>query len=260
MSAPSYWKNKTYWIVGASAGLGEAIAKDLSAAGANLILSARNDTALLRLSEGLPAPSRVAPCDVADLGSLEKTAQTIGEIDGLIFCAGIYQPLRAQNWSTADIVAMCDVNFTGAARTLSVAIPRLKQSERRHIVLIGSIAGMRGLPGAMGYGASKAGVMHLGQTLNADLGADGWKIQVINPGFIKTRLTDKNTFKMPFIMTPEEAAQRVRKAMQSSRFETYFPTRFAMMFRIMGLLPDKLYYPFIRLLVKPKPTELSKID
>ena len=122
---------------------------------------------------------------------------------------------------------MIDINFTGAVRVLAAVVPRFVESGKGHIVIIGSLSGFRGLSGALGYGASKAGIMHLAENIHADLYSSGVKVQLINPGFIKTRLTDKNDFKMPFIMSAEEAAKNVINAMLSDRFQTNFPRIFS---------------------------------
>jgi short-subunit dehydrogenase len=111
-----------------------------------------------------------------------------------------------------------------------------------HIVLTGSLSGFRGLPGTIGYGASKAGIMYLAESMHADLKSTGVKVQVANPGFIKTRLTDKNDFKMPFIMEPDEAAQIMLDHMKSNGFKRSFPTIFSLFFRVSQFLPDWLYY------------------
>lgn len=256
MSIDNEWTGKTYWIVGASSGLGEALALELSARGASLILSARNEAALFKLAADLPHKAQVIECDVSKTLSVERAFKRVirdAPIDGVIFCAGIYKPMRAQKWDAETVENICNVNFVGAARILGVCIPHLIDQGRGHVALIGSLAGLRGIPAATAYGASKAGLIHMAENLKADLPPEKFKIQVINPGFIKTRLTDQNTFKMPFIMDVEEAATRTRKALESKRFETNYPTRFALMFKILGLLPNFLYFPIVRKFLSTKP-------
>ena len=112
-----------------------------------------------------------------------------------------------------------------------------------HIVLTGSLSGFRGLPGAVGYSASKAGLMALGESLQVDLHGTGVRVQIANPGFIKTRLTDKNAFKMPFLMTPEEAADEMMTLMQDKRaLMRHFPWLFSLLFRVSRLFPNWLYH------------------
>jgi short-subunit dehydrogenase len=113
-------------------------------------------------------------------------------------------------------------------------------------VLTGSLSGFRGLPRALGYGASKSGVMHLAESLRADLRGRNIKVQLVNPGFIRTRLTDKNDFHMPMMMEPHEAAQEVVEHMWTDGFQRSFPTSFSLLFRGSRLLPDWIYYSLFR--------------
>ena len=236
---------KTYWLIGASEGLGRALAIELAKAGARLCLSARNEDRLQALASELPEGTVVAPLDLRDSGSVAEAFKTLPAIDGLIFSAGLYDPMPADAWDADAAEAMADVNFTGAIRVLGHAMPALVKRGEGHIVLIGSVAGLTGLPKAIGYGASKAAVIHLAENLRADLDPQRFKVQVINPGFIETRLTEKNDFKMPFIMSAEEAARRTRRIMESGKFRGYFPRRFAMLFQIGRLLPDWLYFRIV---------------
>lgn len=236
------FKGKRYWIVGASEGLGAAVAHELSAAGAELVLSSRSEDKLTELSAKLPGTSTVLTCDVSDQSSVAAAAQAAGKIDGMVYLAGLYWPQAAADWNAEEVNAMCDVNFTGAARVLSQIVPQMAARDHGHIVLTGSLSGFRGLPGATGYAASKAGVMAMAECLQADLHKTGVKVQLVNPGFIKTRLTDKNDFKMPFIMEPEEAARIVVRHMASNRFQKSFPTLFSLLFRLSRFLPDGVYY------------------
>jgi len=237
---------RTYWLVGASEGLGRALAVELSAAGAALCLSARNRARLEELASCLPGKAFAAPCDVSSTKSVATAFANLPPLDGVIVNAGVYEPTCALAWNAKAVEAMCDVNFTGAARVLGQAVPALVERGCGHIVLVGSLAGYRGLPGAIGYASSKAAIVHLAECLRLDLPADRYCVQIVNPGFIKTRLTGKNDFKMPFIMSPENAAQRTRAAMESGRFRTSFPYRFAALFRVARFLPDWLYVRVVR--------------
>jgi len=232
---------KSYWIVGASEGLGRALARTLDAQGARLVLSARGSDRLRDLAGELQ-DARPLPMDVSDPASVAAAFERVGEIDGLVYCAGQYEPLTAQNWDVDAVDGMCEVNFRGAIRVLGHVIPGFITRNQGHIVLIGSLAGFRGLPGAIGYGASKAALMHLGENLDADLRDTAVKVQVVNPGFIKTRLTEKNDFAMPFIQTPEQAAEHVLKAMRSTRFSTSFPRPFSWLFSLGRFFPRSLFY------------------
>lgn len=237
------WAGKRYWLVGASEGLGAALAHKLSRAGAHVILSARNADRLQVLAKELPGAATVVPMDVTDADSVTQAATAAGDVDGLVWLAGVYWPMTAQDWNAEEAVAMADVNFTGTLRVLSVALPPMTARDSGHVVLIGSLSGFRGLPGAIGYAASKSGVMALGESLYADLRGTGVRVQLANPGFIRTRLTDKNDFKMPFLMEPDAAAQEVFELMcDSGAFKKNFPRVFSWLFRLSQFLPDWLYY------------------
>lgn len=238
-------QGKTYWILGASEGLGRAIAIELDKAGASLILSARNQDRLEELANSL-TDARALQLDVTDANSVARAAASASQADGMVYCAGFYEPMKATDWDDASAFSMVDVNFTGGLRVLGQVVPAFLKQGHGHIVLIGSLAGFRGLPGAIGYGASKAALMHLGENLYADLKDTPVRVQTINPGFITTRLSSKNDFPMPFIMSPEKAAARVVKAMQSGRFSTSFPAPFSWLFLLGRYLPLGLFHRLFR--------------
>ena len=183
--------------------------------------------------------------DVADAASVAQAAANVGPVDGLVWLAGVYWPMAAQDWDAEKVAQMCDINFTGAARVLGHVVPEMVARGAGHLVLTGSLSGFRGLPGAIGYGASKAGVMALAESMRADLRRSGVAVQLVNPGFIRTRLTDKNDFAMPFIMEPETAARRMLGHMRTRRFAANFPRGFGAMFRLTQFLPDWLYYRIV---------------
>lgn len=236
------FKGKTYWLVGASEGLGAALARKLSKAGATLILSARSEDKLKSLVDELPGDARAVPMDVSDMDSVRAAHEEVGEIDGIVFLAGVYWPMKATEWDAEAANAMADVNFTGMMRVMGMCVPPMVKRDAGHIVITGSLSGFRGLPGAIGYSASKAGTMALAESMYADLKDTGVAVQLANPGFIKTRLTDKNDFKMPFIMEPEEAAEEMISHMRSDRFKKSFPRVFSWVFRLSQFMPDWMYY------------------
>jgi len=236
------FRGKRYWLIGASEGLGLALARKLSAAGAELILSARTAEALQEAAATLPGPATILPLDVSSSDSVRAAAAQLPELDGMVFLAGVYWPMRAQDWNADQAEAMADINFTGAVRVVGAALPPMVARNRGHIVITGSLSGFRGLPGAIGYAASKAGTMVLAESLYADLRKTGITVQLANPGFIRTRLTAKNDFTMPFIMDPEAAAGIMFRHMASGGFKISFPTVFSWLFRGGNFLPDWLYY------------------
>ncbi|MDQ2091330.1 SDR family NAD(P)-dependent oxidoreductase [Marimonas arenosa] len=237
----THFAGKSYWLVGASEGLGRELAKRLHAEGAQLVLSARGKPRLESLRDTL-GEARVVPFDVTDSAAVRRAATEVGPVDGVIYNAGAYDPMRATAWDGDAALAMCDVNFIGAMRVLGEVVPQFVAAGRGDITLVGSLAGYHGLPASIGYGASKAAVVSLAETMRHDLKDTGVVVRLVNPGFIKTRLTDKNTFKMPMLMTPEDAAAEVLKAMRRRRFRTDFPAPFSWFIRLIDHLPDLLVY------------------
>ena len=234
-------KGETWWLVGASEGLGRALAAKMSANGARVIASARDKDRLDELVAAGEAAQALA-LDVTNPEDLSKAAADLPEIDGMVWLAGTYWPMKAQDYDADKATKMLEVNALGLTRTLGLVLPQMVARNRGRIVITGSLSGYRGLPGAVGYGASKAAVMHLAEDLHADLHKTGVRVQLAIPGFIKTRLTDKNDFKMPQIMEPEEAADEILKLIASRRFSRAFPRPFAWVFRLGNFLPDALYY------------------
>lgn len=237
----SQFSGKTYWLIGASEGLGRELAIQMHALGAQLILSARNQDRLESLAADLPRAVAL-PMDVGDLGAVHRAADSIAQLDGVIYCVGAYEPMPATCWNSAAVLQMCDINFTGALRVLGEVVPLFVQRGAGEITLIGSLSGYHGLPTAVGYGASKAALISLAETMRFDLRGTGVVVRLVNPGFIRTRLTEKNGFYMPMLMSVEEAAKRVVVAMLKKRFRTDFPAPFSWFIRFFALLPDWLLY------------------
>jgi short-subunit dehydrogenase len=231
---------RRYWLVGASEGLGRSLAQGLDVEGASLVLSARSAGRLEALAADL-RDARAVPMDVTDVDSVSNAGKNVGEVDGVIYNAGAYDPVSATDWQPEAVRRMAEVNFLGAINVLGEVMPGFVARGRGHIVLIGSLSGFRGLPGAIGYGASKAGLMHLAENLRIDLRDTEITVQRMNPGFINTRLTAKNDFRMPQIMEPEDAAAQVLRAMKSGRFSTSFPAPFSWLFTLGQHLPLGLF-------------------
>lgn len=236
------WQGKRYWLVGASDGLGAALARKMNAAGVHVIVSARSEEKLAALVESLPGPASYEVVDVADDESVRAAAEAVGEVDGVVYLAGVYWPFGAQDWNAKEATAMADINFTGLIRVMGQIVPQMVARDNGHVVITSSLTGFRGLPGSIGYTASKAGTMSLAECMYADLRKTGVQVQVANPGFIKTQLTAKNDFAMPFIMEPEAAARIMFDHMQTDRFKVSFPRVFSWVFRLSQFLPDWIYY------------------
>jgi NAD(P)-dependent dehydrogenase (short-subunit alcohol dehydrogenase family) len=247
------WTGKTVWLVGASSGIGRALAHALHGLGARVIVSARQQALLdefVRVHPGAVALS----LDVMDEAAIQAATQSIvrshGAIDLCLYCAGYYKPMSATAFDLADALRHLDVNYIGALKLLNALLPQLllqaKQGRGGHISLISSVAGYRGLPKALGYGPSKAALSHFAEALYLDLNGLGLGMSVIHPGFVETPLTAQNDFKMPALIRPEQAADAILKGWARGVFEIHFPKRFTFVMKLLRLLPDRLYFPLVQ--------------
>jgi NADP-dependent 3-hydroxy acid dehydrogenase YdfG len=229
-------KGKTYWVVGASAGIGAALVKELDRRGASLVLSARSEVGLLEVAASLSRLPRIVPMDVTNPAEVARGISEMEDIDGVIYMAGDYTPMDVGTWDTNRAVSVSAVNYGGALNVMGALVPRFIDRAKGHFVIIGSLAGFSGLPGAIAYGDSKAALMHLARNMKADLKGSELRVQLINPGFVDTRLTQKNNFRMPFIMAPEKAAHIIADHMETARFSKSFPRLFSWYFKLRGIL------------------------
>lgn len=233
------------WLVGASSGIGRALAFALAEAGWLVAISARRADALLAMQAKQPA-LRPYPLDVTDAAACQQTAVAIardyGAIDLCILNAGDYTPMPLDQFDLALFRQLCEVNYMGVVNGLAAILPFMLQRGQGQILLTASLAGYRGLPKAAPYNASKAAVISLAESLHLELKARGVLLRVINPGFVRSPLTDKNQFAMPFLLEPEEAAQAIMRALPQRHFEIVFPKRFAYLMKLLRLLPYWLYF------------------
>lgn len=236
------WQGKRYWLVGASEGLGREVAFCLSRVGAEVIVSARSEDRLKELVAELPGKASYITVDVTDRAAVEAAAAQAGDLDGVVYLAGVYWPMKASEWDNEKADMMGEINYLGASRVVGSVIKDMVARGSGHIVLTGSLSGFRGLPGAIGYASSKAGMMALAESMQADLRTSPIEVQLVNPGFIKTRLTAKNDFNMPFIMSAEDAAREVFEHMNTDGFKKSFPMVFSWVFRLSQFMPDWMYY------------------
>jgi short-subunit dehydrogenase len=239
-------ENKRIWLIGASFGIGEALAKQLAVRGAKLVLSARSSDKIHQLAATLGKQGCAVTCDVTDYQSVlmayQEALATFGGLDMVIYNAGAYEPASAAEFNLEQIEQMINVNLHGAIRVVHTVLPDMKRQAYGAIVLVGSVAGYRGLPKAMGYGLSKAAIIHLAENLRQDLDGTGIAVQLVNPGFVKTRLTDKNHFAMPLMVTPEKAAHFIADGLEAGRYEIHFPPLFTWFMKTMAALPASAYF------------------
>lgn len=232
------------WIIGASAGIGEALALALVAQGAALILSARDGAALDRLAQACRATGRpkgggaeVLPLDLAQPATLEAATRhlaTSGPLDAVICTAALYDPSKVADLDPVRTETLVRVNLLGMLDVARLCPPFLRDGGQ--LVLFGSVAGYIGLPGGQAYSATKAAVNNLAESLRIEL-APRVDVRLVCPGFVRTRLTDKNSFDMPALMEPDAAAKAVLDGMAGRSFEIHFPKRFTLVMKLIRLLP-----------------------
>ena len=242
------WHGRRVWVVGASSGIGRAVAAALHAQGAHVWVSARNADALHAFTTAHPGSHAVA-LDVTDAASVAHAAQQVlahGPLDLVCVCAGHYSPMRADTLDLAEALKHQAVNVTGAWHVLAATLPTLVAQGTGHISLVGSVAGFRGLPKSLAYGPTKAALLHLGEVLYLDLHPRGMGVSVVTPGFVATPLTAQNDFAMPALITPEQAADATLQGWARGDFLIDFPKRFTRVLRLLRLLPYRLYFPLVR--------------
>ena len=240
---------KRLWIIGASTGIGRDTALAFAKAGVEVIASARSEAALASLP--LESGGRIFPypLDVADHAATQAARARIeaerGPIDAMLFAAATWSNSKDSQATAAIIRPVFEVNIFGALNAIEAVLPAMKASKAGHIAIISSVAGFRGLPNAMAYGASKAALTHIAEALKFECDPLGVQVQVIHPGFVKTPLTDKNDFKMPFLMSSTAAAERIVTGMCGTGFEITFPRRFTWMLKVLRALPYALYFKLV---------------
>lgn len=236
---------KTVWITGGGSGIGAALARIYAAEGWRTVISGRDEEKLKRVAEDVPNV-QVAVCDVTVPDQVQTCADVHGPFDIAVLNAGTYEPGPTHATSTEKFRRIMDVNFFGVLNCVQALLPGMRVRGGR-LAIVASLAGYRGLPNASGYGASKAALISLCESLRAELQDTGVTVQVINPGFVKSELTDKNDFEMPYLMEPEQAATVIRAGLDQTGFEIAFPGPFVRRLKLLRLLP---YWLFFKLMQK----------
>ncbi len=243
------------WIVGASSGIGAALALELARHDWRVVLSGRREELLEEVRTRLPDPSLglVLPLDVVRIDTFESAAERLwqawGPPDAVFLNAGIYEPLRDLRLDPTEFRRVWEVNYMGVVNGLAVLVPRMAQAveiRRRQIFITSSLAGFRGLPQAEAYGPTKAALINLAEALRGRLESQGLELRVIAPGFVATPMTARNRFPMPFLISAEDAASRIRLALDGKRFLIAFPRPLSLIVRSLRFLPDRLYFALLR--------------
>ena len=237
------------WITGASTGIGAFLARHAAARGWRVAVSARSADTLAALAAE-HGNIHAYVLDVTDrratVAVLDRIESDHGTVDVAVLNAGIHADMPAAAFDATMAATVYALNLTGMTNGVGALLPRFLGRGKGHLALMASVAGYRGLPRAAAYCASKAGVIALAESLAAEIGHRGVKVQVICPGFVRTPLTDRNDFEMPFLMAPEDAARRIFDGLNGDGFEIAFPRRLAWPLKAMRFLPARLYFALIR--------------
>lgn len=252
MKELDFYKDKRIWLTGASSGIGEALVWRLHALGAELIVTARRAEVLQRLVATLGgdrvhafAGDVTDPLAMKDI--VNKVERTLGPIDIAIPNAGSHIFTVPEQFNSAEYLGLMQLNFGGMLHCIEAVLPGMLERGRGVIAPVASLAGYRGLPRAGAYGASKAAMIHFLESIRFHLEPKGLKIIIINPGFVKTPLTDKNDFRMPFLVSAEESAIYISKGIMKGRREVAFPYLFSRLLKVGRMLPAPVYERIVNL-------------
>lgn len=239
------WHERRVWVIGASSGIGAALARELRGRGAKLALSARNVEAL-QLIAADDVSALVLPFDITQsTGALQARDEILakwGGVDLVLVVAGTYQKMRAEDFDLNAAKQLVETNLNGPLNCLDAVLPTLLAQGHGGIGIVASVAGLSGLPQALIYGPTKAALINLCESLYLDLHARGIAVYLINPGFVATPLTAKNDFTMPALISAETAAHEIVRGIERGEFHIHFPRRFTNWLRVLRLLPYRLYF------------------
>ena len=246
--------NKVVWITGASSGIGKSLALKFANEGWNVAISARRENLLNEISES-NEKIKSFPLDVTDKKKCVEVFQQIknhyGDIDICFFSTGTWSPKEEKDIDVEQIENVFKVNFFGTLNCIKAVETHFRERGKGIITIVSSIAGYKGLPNSSGYGPSKAALSNLAESLHFDFGRYGVRVCLVSPGFIKTPMTDKNDFKMPFLKTPEFSADKIYDGLiNGSNFEIHYPKELTLILKFLKIIPDRLYFYLIRKLTK----------
>jgi len=240
----------TAWVTGAGSGIGRALARRLAQTGWAVAASARTARDLDTLAAEVPGKITAFQLDVTDAAACVETARQIeaalGPVDLAVFNAGSYFPTTAEDFSVENFRRTVNVNLMGEVNCMGGVVPSMRARRAGHIVLMGSLTGLVGLPTAASYGATKAALNSIAQAFKPDFERFGITISVINPGFVKTPLTDKNRFPMPFLISVDAAVDHILRGIARQRFDISFPWQMSFLIRLLAALPDRAKFAITR--------------
>ncbi len=236
---------KCVWITGASTGIGRELALLLAREGATVAVSARSEDNLKEMQALHPA-IKPYPLDVMDADRVARVFAAIerdhGPVDLAVLNAGIWQPMLVSDFSAEKAKTSMGVNYFGVLHALEPVMRAMTNRGRGHIAIVSSVAGYRGLMKGAAYSPTKAALISLCESLYLSLERKGVKLSVINPGFVKTPMTDVNTFPMPFIVTVDEAVQTIADGLARGKYEIVFPFRMALLMKALRIVPNRVFF------------------
>ena len=230
------------WVTGASSGIGAALARELADRGARVAISARSTEALAEVAAGRMT---VVPVDVTDRSATVAAGaavrEALGGLDVAVLNAGTWSQFHVEPWNSQAFADHLQVNLMGTVHSLEAVVPAMLAEGRGTIVGMASVAGYRGLPGSEAYGAGKAALLNLFEALRGSLGVRGIVVQILSPGFVRTPMTDRNRFPMPFLMEPEAAARTIADGITRGKAEIVFPFPMMVAMKVARVVPVRAW-------------------
>ncbi|MGH8161111.1 MAG: SDR family NAD(P)-dependent oxidoreductase [Gammaproteobacteria bacterium] len=238
------------WITGGGSGIGRGLTLKLADEGYTVAISGRTRETLEETADAAPAGRVHAyPVDVTDAAALARTAERIagdlGAVELAIANAGIFKPFSVADFSAELLADYFNTNVLGVTNMIATLLPGMLERGRGHVVVMGSLAGVRGLPRFAPYGATKAALINLVEGLRFELEPRGIALSIVNPGFVATPLTRNNDSPMPCLMSVDDAVAEIWRGITHRRFEIAFPKRLSIGMRFARCLPYALYFPLI---------------
>ena len=249
--------NKCIWITGASTGIGKALALKLASEGFKVAVSARSIQNLKKLkkeSKSLKGLIRTYPLNInfreKVVSTFNKIEKELGGVGTVILNAAVNEPANSQNFSSKKLENIMHVNYVGTVNCLDPVIKKFTKRKNGKIAVVASLAGYIGFPYSSAYCPTKAALISLCESLRSDLEQYNVILQIINPGFVKTAMTDKNNFYMPFLISSKKSAEYIYKGLQTNHFEIFYPKIFGYILKILKLLPYFLLLPILKSMLK----------
>ena len=245
---------KTIWITGGSTGIGKALSIKFANEGWNVAISARRENLLKELSEKFENIYDFS-LDVTNKNDckiiFDQIIEKFGGVDICFFSTGTWDPKKEKDIDVEQMEDVFKVNFFGTVNSIKAVEQYFRDKKNGIITIVSSIAGYRGLPNSTGYGPSKSALNNLAESLYFDFKRYNVRVCLVSPGFIKTPMTDKNDFKMPFLKTPEYAADQIYEGLVNKNiFEIHFPKSLTITLKLLSFLPSKIYFGLVGKLTK----------